>query len=82
LILEAAGQILRESGGASIESDEIARQALARGYRTSSARNPEGDPEKVIRSFHAIMKRNPNVFEKQGKRFRIKQDEPIKYQGD
>jgi hypothetical protein len=74
-ILEAAERILRESDGAFIESKEIAKRALSRGYRTSSGRNPEGDPEKIIKSFNVIMRRHPDQFERQGRSFRLKQQD-------
>jgi hypothetical protein len=80
-ILEAAERILAESDGEYIDSEEIGRRALARGYRTSSGRNPEGDPAKILKSFAVIMRRNPDKFDRQGKRFCLKQQESPEDQG-
>jgi len=72
-IEDAAAVILREGENQGMPSDEIARAAIARGYRSTSSRNPENDPKKIMTSFRVTMKRLTQKFENEGRLFKLKE---------
>ena len=51
-----------------LSADEITRRAIARGYRSSSFRNPTNDPIKIARSIRVTLSKLSDTFEfKEGK---------------
>jgi len=72
-IKDAAVEVLMDSGEEYLDYEVIAERAMRRGFRSTSFRNPENDPDKITRSFYSIMKGNPNVFIRDGRTFGLKQ---------
>jgi len=72
---DLAGKTIREAARlilAEVESGEygeIARMALARGYRSHKSGD---DAEKITRSFYETMRRNPADFDQSGPSFRLR----------
>jgi hypothetical protein len=72
-LLEAADVLFDENGNAPLDPDDIAMNALSRGYRSMHPKNKENDPAKLARSVRLMMKRYPKKYEQKEGKYRLKQ---------
>ncbi len=55
-----------------LSADEITRRAIARGYRSSSFRNPTNDPIKIAKSIRVTLSKLSETFEVKAGKIRLK----------
>jgi hypothetical protein len=55
-----------------LSADEITRRAIARGYRSSSFRNPTNDPIKIAKSIRVTLSKLSEIFEVKAGKIRLK----------
>lgn len=67
-------RIFRGNGNAWMTAEDLSTEAILRGYRSTHSRNPENDPEKIRVSFRVILKREKEVFEQDGRGFRLREE--------
>jgi hypothetical protein len=72
-IKDVAAKILGESPGCFFRASDVANEAMRRGYRSTSSRNPDNNPHTNAESFYMTMMRHSDVFEKVGQLFKLRQ---------
>ena len=55
-----------------LSADEITRRAIARGYRSTSFRNPTNDPNKIAKSIRVTLSKLSETFEVKAGKIRLK----------